>query len=151
MENRDLKYLAELMDTKFKGPFGFRFGLDGLIGLIPVVGDIVTNSISLYIILRASFLELPPVIILRMCLNLLIESLVGMFPVIGNIFDFGWKANTKNVELIKSYQAQPKAIKYKSSLLIFLIVFTTLSSIVFLSIIGVLLIANLSQWILALF
>lgn len=139
------------MDTKFKGPFGFRFGLDGLIGLIPVVGDIITNSISLYIILRASFLGLPPIIILRMCLNLLIESLVGMLPVLGNIFDFGWKANIKNVELIKSYQAQPKAIKHKSILMIFLIVFTTLSSIVFLSIIGVLLITNLFQWILALF
>ena len=83
-----LKKLSVLMDSQFAGPFGFKFGLDGLLGFIPLVGDFVTSFISLYIVLQAALLGCGPSVILRMGLNILIENLIDVLPVFGNFFDF---------------------------------------------------------------
>ncbi len=120
---QDLKRLAELMDSKYRGPFGFRFGWDGLIGLFPVVGNIVTTCVSLYIIIRAAFLGCPPVVIARMGLNLLIDNIFDWVPILGNIFDFMWRANNKNISLLEAYLANPREAVAGSRGVIFGVIF----------------------------
>ncbi len=120
---QDLKRLAELMDSKYRGPFGFRFGWDGLIGLFPVVGNIVTTCVSLYIIIRAAFLGCPPIVIARMGLNLLIDNIFDWVPILGNIFDFMWRANNKNISLLEDYLANPRKAVAGSRGVIFGVIF----------------------------
>lgn len=118
-----LRFISQLMDAQFKGPFGFRFGLDGLIGLIPGIGDLVTTIISLYIIAGAYQLGVGPAVIARMFFNQGIDSLIGLIPFFGDLFDIGWKSNLRNMTLLDQYMLNPKQTKRRSwGLLIGLIV-----------------------------
>lgn len=117
-DDRDIKTITELMDDKFKGPLGFRFGLDGVIGLIPGVGDLITNFISFYIIARAALAGYPASVILRMCLNVVIENIVDWIPLFGNIFDFFWKSNRKNLQVIYNYDHDPRGVRIQSLVLV---------------------------------
>ena len=131
---QDLKRLAELMDSKYQGPFGFRFGLDGLIGLFPVVGNMITSCVSLYIIMRSAALGCPPVVLLRMGLNLLIDNIFDWLPILGNIFDFMWRANNKNILLLEGYLANPGRAVSRSSWLVFatiLVMVAIMASLIF--------------------
>lgn len=118
MTFKDLESLADLLDSKFK-IVGFRFGLDGLIGLIPGIGDLVTSLISLYIVFRAFMAGAPFAVILRMLFNIFVEYLVGLVPVLGNLFDFIWRSNLKNINLMRSYGVDPKKTKRKATGLVF--------------------------------
>jgi hypothetical protein len=122
-----LKKLSILMDSKFTGPFGFKFGLDGIIGLIPVLGDLVTTGISLYILFQAVILGCAPSTIVRMGLNILIENLVDVIPGFGNVFDFIWKSNTKNIEIIEQQLTNPRAVTVKSRLILGFVAFVLLT------------------------
>jgi hypothetical protein len=104
----DVEALARWMDYAFVLPGGFRFGLAGLIGLIPGIGDIMDALISLYIVHRALQLEIPRVGVARMVLNVGIEGLLGAVPFIGDLFDVVFKANRRNYVLLKSYLSQPQ-------------------------------------------
>ncbi|GAA3537692.1 DUF4112 domain-containing protein [Zobellella aerophila] len=98
-----LDRLAWLLDSAIRLPGGFRIGLDGIIGLVPGVGDLVAAGLSSYIIAEAARMKLPGTLLARMGLNVLLELLVGSIPVIGDIFDFAFKANKRNVRLIEAY------------------------------------------------
>jgi hypothetical protein len=113
-QKKDLELLAILMDSQFKGPFGIKFGLDGLVGLIPVVGDLFTGGVSVYIILRAYRLGCSAPVIMRMILNVALETIVGAVPLLGNFFDFFWKSNLKNIELLNEYELKPKEVSSRS-------------------------------------
>ena len=76
-------------------------GLDGLIGLIPGLGDVVTNIVSGLIIMRALQHGVHRAAILRMLLNLGIDTAVGSIPVVGDFFDFAYKANTRNIQIYR--------------------------------------------------
>ena len=104
----DVEALARWMDYAFVLPGGFRFGLAGLIGLIPGIGDIMDALISLYIVHRALQLGIPRVGVARMVLNVGIEGLLGAAPFIGDLFDVVFKANRRNYLLLNSYVAQPR-------------------------------------------
>lgn len=104
----DVEALARWMDYAFVLPGGFRFGLAGLIGLIPGIGDIMDALISLYIVNRALQLGIPRVGVARMVLNVGIEGLLGAAPFIGDVFDVVFKANRRNYILLNSYLAQPQ-------------------------------------------
>ena len=125
-----LKKLSVLMDSQFSGPLGFKFGLDGLLGLIPVVGDFITSFISLYILFQAALLGCGPSVILRMGLNLLIENLIDFLPIIGNFFDFIWKANNKNILLIEQHLSDPFSTTLKSRLTLGLVAFVILAILI---------------------
>jgi hypothetical protein len=115
----DIRYLADLLDTKFKTPNGWRFGWDGILGFIPGIGNIVTDILSFYILFRAAILGCPPAVILRMALNVVIDNIVDKVPGLGLLFDFIWKANTKNIQLMDNYFAHPhQANKLSKSVLI---------------------------------
>jgi hypothetical protein len=98
----DVEALARWLDYAFTLPGGFRYGLGGFIGLIPGVGDIVDALISLYIVGRAVQVGIPRVTIVRMVLNIGIESVGGSLPFIGAMFDTVFKANRRNYELLRS-------------------------------------------------
>jgi hypothetical protein len=121
-----LRRLSKLMDSQFQLG-GFRFGLDGLIGLIPGLGDIVTTAVSLYIIFQGARLGCSPSVLVRMGLNLAFENLLDIIPIIGNIADFVWKANSKNVALIEGHIANAPAVRRQTRWVLALIVFVIVS------------------------
>ncbi|MBX7060849.1 MAG: DUF4112 domain-containing protein [Pyrinomonadaceae bacterium] len=95
--------LSRYLDGLFRIPgTGWRFGLDALIGLIPNVGDTLTFLPSMYILFSGVRYGVPKITLLRMALNIAIDYLVGMIPFLGDAFDFVWKSNKKNMELIRT-------------------------------------------------
>lgn len=101
---RDLERIAQWMDAKFLIPgTPIRFGLDSLIGLLPVVGDSSTLLVALYLTAKARALDLPKHIHLQMYFNAFIDWLIGLIPFLGDIFDIGFKANLRNVALIRKH------------------------------------------------
>ena len=99
-----LETLAHLMDSAFVIPgTSMRVGVDSLIGLIPGLGDTISALISRYIVKQASKYNLPWHLKLKMSFNIFIDWLIGIIPLIGDLFDVGWKANTRNVELLKKH------------------------------------------------
>ena len=103
----DVEALARWLDYAFEVPGGFRFGVAGIIGLIPGIGDIFDALISLYIVMRAIQLRIPRIGIARMLMNIVIEAAAGAVPVAGDLFDIGFKANRRNYRVLKSYMSQP--------------------------------------------
>ena len=96
-----LERLARLLDSEFRVPgTRFRFGLDGLVGLLPGVGDAAGLAISSYIVLEAWRLGAPAHILVRMIANLVVDSAVGSVPIAGDLFDMAWKANSRNMNLL---------------------------------------------------
>jgi hypothetical protein len=104
----DVEAVARWSDYAFELPGGFRFGLAGLIGLIPGIGDILDALVSLYILLRAMQLGVPRVAVARMVVNIGIESLVGAVPFAGDMFDVVFKANKRNYQILQRYFNAPR-------------------------------------------
>jgi hypothetical protein len=97
-----LETLSTYLDGLFRVPgTGWRFGLDSLIGLIPNVGDTLTSLASFYILIAGVRYGVPKITLLRMAFNIGLDYLVGTIPFIGDAFDFFWKSNKQNMELIR--------------------------------------------------
>lgn len=95
-----IERLAWMMDSSI--PIGrWRIGLDGIIGLVPGLGDLVGAAISALIVAAGVRAKLPRSAIARMVANVAIEAVVGAVPFLGDLFDMAWKANTKNVEIFR--------------------------------------------------
>ena len=105
---KDLQHLAWLLDSSIPVP-GTRLtiGIDALIGLFPVLGDLIGVALSSYIVSQASRLGAPRSVLLRMSFNVLVEGLVGIVPIAGDLFDAGFKANQRNVRLLGAWLDQP--------------------------------------------
>ena len=103
-EIEKLQSMADWMDSKFHIPgTSIRFGFDSILGFIPGIGDTVTLASTLYLMSRAHAYRLPWHLKITMFWNLFIDWIIGIIPIVGDIFDIGWKANQKNVALIKKY------------------------------------------------
>lgn len=126
----DIRRLSDLMDSRFRGPGGFRFGWDGILGFIPFFGDFLTNGASLYIIVRAAAIGCPPSVLLRMGLNLLVDNMLDLIPVLGNFFDFFWRANNKNITLLERYLSDPRRTVRSSRVVVWLTVLFLLAMMV---------------------
>ncbi|MGE0082657.1 MAG: DUF4112 domain-containing protein [Thiohalomonadaceae bacterium] len=96
-----LRRLAHVLDEAVRLPGGHRIGVDGIVGVVPGVGDSLGAAVSAYIVTVAAQLGVPTVYLLRMILNIGLDLLVGLVPVLGDLFDFVWKANTRNLALIE--------------------------------------------------
>lgn len=142
-----LRSLSKTLDTKFEGPMGFRFGLDGILGLIPGVGDIITTTISLYIIAQAAALGVGPSTLIRMAINVGIENLFDMVPVLGNFFDFYWKSNSKNMVLLEKHLAQPARETIKSRMVVALICFALVTILIASGYVSFLVLEAFYNWI----
>jgi hypothetical protein len=105
----ELDSLAWLMDNYFRIPgLGWRFGIEAVIGLVPFLGDIVTGALGVLLLFRAIQYKLPKIVIFRMIMNNLIDIGVGAIPFLGDLFDFVFKANTKNMTLFRKYAEGPQ-------------------------------------------
>jgi len=96
-----LERYAELTDSRFRIPFTkIHFGIDALVGLIPFVGETIGLVLSFYLLLEASKLGVPASLKIKMLGNVLIDWLVGLVPIAGDIADVAFKANVRNVKLL---------------------------------------------------
>ncbi|MDV2991795.1 MAG: hypothetical protein N4J56_001449 [Chroococcidiopsis sp. SAG 2025] len=118
-----LRKLTHLMDNAIAIPgTKFRIGLDPILGLIPGAGDFIGTALSAYIVLEAVRLGLPKETLGKMVSNILLESVVGTVPIVGDWFDFAWKANVKNLELIETHLGVTNISKPANRWLMFLLV-----------------------------
>lgn len=96
------KRISKILDAEF-GVWKFKIGLDPIIGLLPVAGDTLSLILSSYIILTAFKFKLPNMIKAKMISNVVLDYIVGLVPLIGDIFDVAYKANIRNVKLLENY------------------------------------------------
>lgn len=101
LTDENLEHLAALLDDIFRLPgTQMRFGLDAIVGLVPAVGDFLTSVASSLIVFAAWKRRLPRVTIARMVANIAIDTIIGVIPVAGDLFDVAWKANRMNMRLL---------------------------------------------------
>ena len=95
------------MDSQFRLPgTRFRFGLDPLLGLLPVVGDLSTLAVSGALLLTMTRHGASGAVVVRMAFNILLDALIGAIPILGNVFDFAHKSNERNVALLRRHYAE---------------------------------------------
>lgn len=99
---RTATVVANLLDNQFNF-FGRRFGLNGLLGLIPGAGDIITTALSAYIVWIGIQMRLPVAKIGEMIGNVAINFFIGLIPVVGDAVDFFHHANLKNLRILQDY------------------------------------------------
>ena len=99
-----LRKWSVLLDSTFRVPgTSVRFGLDPILGLIPGLGDLTTPMFAGLLLVHAVRMRLPRVVQLRMLMNAAIDLAVGAIPFVGDLFDFAWKANVRNLDLLERY------------------------------------------------
>jgi hypothetical protein len=99
-----LRKWAVLLDSAFQVPgTRLRFGLDPIVGLLPGAGDLVTGFFSVMILLHSVRLRIPKVVVARMVLNTGLDLLAGAVPLLGDLFDAGFKANLRNMALLERH------------------------------------------------
>lgn len=99
-----LRKWSVLLDSAFQVPgTKLRFGLDPILGLIPGLGDLTTPVFAALLLLHAVRMRIPRIVQLRMLINAAIDLLIGLVPVVGDLFDFGWKANVRNLALLERH------------------------------------------------
>jgi hypothetical protein len=114
-ESTGLARLARAMDSAVRIPgTNVRVGLDALIGLVPGVGDLAGTAIAGYIVLAGVRAGAPASVVTRMLLNVAIDAVGGAVPILGDLFDVGWRANTRNVALLDAHLARPGATRTSS-------------------------------------
>jgi NAD/NADP transhydrogenase beta subunit len=113
------KQLARLLDSKFRIPgTNITFGIDPIIGLLPGIGDWIGGLASLYFLIYAVTLQAKASVILRMLLNILIDIIIGAIPLLGEIFDVGWKANLRNADLLEDLIHNPDQTERQSKIVV---------------------------------
>ena len=105
-----LRRLAVLLDDSIPIPgTRFRIGVEAIIGLFPGAGDLAGGAFSLYILLQAARMGVPKPLLLRMATNLVVDVVVGAVPILGDLFDAGFKANMRNLDLLERHVHRPVA------------------------------------------
>lgn len=105
---QNLRKLSDLWDRSLGVPgTRFKVGLESLVGLLPVGGDFIGILLSVYIVFQAIQFKLPKTTLAKMIFNIVIDGAVGSIPILGDIFDTTWKANTKNVNLLEAHLREP--------------------------------------------
>lgn len=98
-----LRTIARLLDARFGIPgTRFRLGLDSILGLVPGIGDAATAAVSLYILVEARRLGVGVPTLARMGWNVAVDLGLGAVPLVGDVFDFFWKSNLKNMALLEA-------------------------------------------------
>lgn len=102
-----LRFWADLLDSRFRIPgTDIRFGIDPILSLIPGFGDLASPIFTVVLLVQGVRLHVPRVVMIRMVVNAVIDALIGMVPVAGNIGDIFWRANNLNLALLERH-AQP--------------------------------------------
>src|SRR3954471_1244593 len=117
------KAVASVLDDAIRVPgTDIRFGIDPLVGLIPGLGDLLGGAASAYILLEAARAGAPSSVLVRMAMNVGLDTLIGGLPVIGDLFDFAWKSNTKNARLLARHVEVPAQTKRASAALVIVLI-----------------------------
>lgn len=106
----DVELLAWLLDNSIPIPgTGRRIGLDAIIGLVPGLGDLLSGGLGLLVVIRGAQRRLPTIVLARMLTNLALDFVIGSVPIIGDAFDLWYKANARNMRLLRRYAEAPAA------------------------------------------
>jgi hypothetical protein len=145
-----LRVITKVFDQAFAVPgTQWRFGLDALFGLVPGLGDIAGGIVATYAMSVARNLNAPAVIQLHMLSNIALDALIGMVPILGDLFDFAFKAQTRNLALLDAFVATPHrtARRSRRGLLLMpvaiVVVFATLTAL------GIWMLVILFHWLAA--
>jgi hypothetical protein len=118
-----LRRVATLLDNAIPIPgTRYRIGLDPILGLVPGIGDAIGAALAGYILVEAVRFGVPRSVLARMLLNLGVDTAVGAVPALGDLFDFVWKADAKNLVLLQQHLDQPVAARRSSRRAIALVV-----------------------------
>lgn len=139
--------LSFLMDEQFRIPgTKYRFGLDPLLNLIPFAGDIVGFAVSGGLVLAMASKGLTSKIVVLMCINVLLDTTIGAIPGVGQVWDFFFKSNTRNMRLMEEYYEQGKHQGSGKSTIVLALVILFLIFVVLVSILWV-----LTAWVISKF
>lgn len=130
---RNLDSLAKLMDAQFRVPgTDIRFGLDAIIGLVPGAGDLTTFGISGYMLWIMAQNGASGYVMARMIMNVLIDTIVGSIPILGDLFDVAFKANTRNMRLMHEHyrEGRHRGSAWKVIIPVLLVLFLVIAAIV---------------------
>ena len=112
-----MRDLARVLDEAIRIPgTNIRIGLDALLGLLPGGGDVAGGVFSGLIILQAARAGAPTPVLGRMLANVAIDVVVGAIPILGDLFDVAWRANSRNVRLLEAWRERPATTKRASAL-----------------------------------
>ncbi len=96
--------MSRLLDSAYQLPgTTYRFGLDPIIGLVPGFGDLISPLFTIALLWQSRDLDLPRIVRLRMLFNVAIDTVLGIVPIAGDLFDFAWKANDMNMALLERH------------------------------------------------
>ena len=139
--------LARALDSAVRIPgTNIRFGLDALLGLVPGLGDVAVAAMGSYFVLLGSRLGAPKPVLARMVMNVALDTLAGVVPVLGDLFDVTWKANTRNMALLERYVEQPVATRKSSSVVLIVMI----GVLLLLAVGGVVVAVTVIKWLLGL-
>lgn len=125
--------LAWLMDDLVNIPgTKFKVGFDPIIGFLPFIGDAAGSVISSYMLSEAARLGAPKSLLLKMAFNIIMDAFIGVLPLIGDVFDFGWKANSRNVKILEQYLEKPRKTVIESRLFAVLLIVVIVGFVLFL-------------------
>lgn len=113
-KQQQIRRLAWLLDDAIPLPGGFRIGLDGIVGLIPGIGDVLGLAASTYIVSQARSFGVPRSVLARMIGNVGLESVIGVIPILGDLFDIAFKANRRNLALMERYLENERQVQRSS-------------------------------------
>jgi hypothetical protein len=104
-----VNHMVKLMDNQFRLPgTSFRFGLDPILGFLPVVGDLASFGVSAMLVMTMARHGASGKLVALMLVNIALDTLIGSIPILGNIFDFFFKANERNVRLLTRHYQEGK-------------------------------------------
>jgi hypothetical protein len=139
--------LARALDSAVRIPgTNIRFGLDALLGLVPGLGDVAGAAMGSYFVLLGSRLGAPKPVLARMVMNVALDTLAGVVPVLGDLFDVTWKANERNMALLERYVEQPVATRKSSSVVLIVMI----GVLLLLAVGGVVVAVTVIKWLLGL-
>ncbi|MDY6764212.1 MAG: DUF4112 domain-containing protein [Halobacteria archaeon] len=139
---RRVEVLSYVLDNSIRIPgTRYRIGLDPIIGLLPGIGDTAGSVLSAYIVLESARLGASLATLSRMVINILVESVLGSLPLVGDVFDAVWKANERNMNLLESHLEKSEKRKRRDALFI----------VVLIGVLGVLVILNIILTFIAIF
>ena len=122
--------LAWLLDSSIPLPLGRSVGIDGIIGLVPGIGDALGAGMSLYIVMEAWRMRASPAVLARMLTNIGVETVVGLVPILGDLFDFAFKANQRNIALLRENITDERRARRSSTLRLLLLVVVAVAAVV---------------------
>lgn len=125
---RRFRTLAQALDDRFRLPgTSIRFGWDAIIGLFPGAGDAASGLVGGYGLYAAFRLGAPPVILARMLFNLAVDLVGGAVPLVGDLFDVGWRGNLRNLALLERWLEEPHQTRQRSTALVLGLLLTVLA------------------------